>query len=320
MITKWEIIPYPAEKYPDRYKVNIKCDYDDLKKIIGFYGKRCGLPWKLKNVEYDFSFYIYKVTTGDIDNFNSKIKEFQGDMTSSIPVQTGSDISKQQEKEKPSSFYPEPRAAIFPPRPAHKQPTREEIAAAKEITDIIDFDIFEPDKLEGIEISKETGVMQESPPEASGRGSDSSEQNAAAARSPAPVKKSAEPEENIIPVGIVFRSGQDDYAGTIEENLLKSITGKKLKYRVKIVFAKGYLVFSDEDISDAVNLCKEKGVGAVIVAGEVKLADVFSEALGPIGVYTEHIHTTDINKKSLYFNIVTNIILAETEKRQRIVE
>lgn len=272
MIEKWEIIPYPSEKYPDRYKINVKCDYADLKKIADFYGNQCGLPWKSKFADFNFSFYIYKMSPRGVEEFENKVKELQ-DMAESQQIT--------EEKKHDGFFHPEPRQSVFPPRAAKKQATSEEIKAAKEISEIIDFDVFEPEKLESIEIKKELPSAQK-----------------------------------IISVGIIFRSGQDEFSNIISDNLLKSILDKKLKYKIKIGFSKGFLVFSDDDINDAIALCREKNVSSVIVVGELKLAEVLHEAMNSAGIFTEHINTTDVNKKSLYFNIVTNIILSETEKKQ----
>ncbi|MFA5779435.1 MAG: hypothetical protein WC947_04810 [Elusimicrobiota bacterium] len=332
MIIKWEIIPYPSEKYPDRYKVNIKCDYVDLKKIMDFYGKRCGLPWKSKSAEFSFSFYIYKMSPKGVEEFENKIKELQSasvsvsppPITGEIKVPTSSrDVSPVVQAsedqgssgkskispacEKPDSFFSqghtglsahsEPRASVFPPRSSKKQPTSEELKIAKEISAIIDFDVFEPEKLEAIEIKKETGVTPSS------------------TNIEAEIKKDLPSEQKTILVGLIFRSGQEEFSKIIEDNLLKSVAGKKLKYKIKVIFAKGFLVFSKDDINDAIALCEEKNVSSVIIAGESKLAEVLHEALNSAGIFTEHINTTDVNKKSLYFNIATSIILSESGKK-----
>ncbi|MDO8734383.1 MAG: hypothetical protein Q7K21_04420 [Elusimicrobiota bacterium] len=342
MIIKWEIIPYPSEKYPDRYKVNIGCDYADLKKIMDFYGKRCGLPWKSKSAEFSFSFYIYKMSPRGVEEFENKIKELQSASVSvsppaiieekkvptscrdaetsvqSLEIQDTSGKSEDgpgarvREKTDNLFFRPEPRSSVFPPRSSKKQPTNEEIKVAKEISAIIDFDVFEPEKLEAIEIKKEN-----------------KEQEIGKEVTPVPVsapviqdEKSEEikavlpSEQNTISVGIIFRSGQEEFSKIIEDNLLKSVAGKKLKYKIKVIFAKGFLVFSQDDITDAITLCKEKNVSSVIIAGESKLAEVLHELLNSAGIFTEHINTTDVNKKSLYFNIATSIILSETGKKR----
>lgn len=390
MIIKWEIIPYPSEKYPDRYKVNIRCDYADLKKIMDFYGKRCGLPWKSRTAEFSFSFYIYKMSPKGVEEFENKIKELQftSDSVSQSQV-TGekevptSDISQVPPSvvqasegqdnsgkskafhvsEKSGSFFSqgraklpahaEPRASAFPPRSSKKQATSEEIKIAKEISEIIDFDVFEPEKLEAIEIKKENKeqdvqkiphnfAKKETPAEDRtliiGKADDMPAREFtvspagggtnAALHSVASVVKKQEgikkdlpggedvrdlpPEQSTISVGIIFRSGQEELSKIIEDNLLKSVAGKKLKYKIKVVFAKGFLVFSKDDIDDAIALCKEKDVSSVIVAGESKLAEVLHELLNSAGIFTEHINTTDVNKKSLYFNIATSIILSES--------
>ncbi|MEW6556164.1 MAG: hypothetical protein AB1349_02290 [Elusimicrobiota bacterium] len=269
MIEKWEIIPYPSERYPDRYKVSIKCDYNTLKKITDFYGKKCGLPWKPKNSEFNFSFYLYQITPQDVEKLEAQMNELQH-----LPTKT-----------EPAVFHPEPRSNIFPPRASTKQPTTEEVKVAKEMSDIIDFDIFEPEKLNSIELPKETKQQ-----------------------------KIVETERSTISVGIIFRSGQEEYANTIEKNLLQSVSGRKLKFQIKIVFKQGYLVFSDEDIENAISLCKKQNVTAVVVNGESKLAEILQKPFQSAGIYIEHIKPTDVDKKSIYFNIATNIILAETEK------
>jgi len=299
MITKWEMIPYPSEKYPERYKVNIQCEYADLKKIMDFYGKRCGLPWKSKSAEFSFSLYIYKMTPGGVEEFENKIKDLQSVTVSVPPPIAGEEKGSPAEDhgglgksktfpvpEKPDGFFSqdqstrsETRASVFPPRSSRKQATPEEIKIAKEISAIIDFDVFEPEKLDGLEI-----------------------------------KKDLQSEQRTILVGIVFRSGQEEFSKIIEDNLLRSVAGKKLKYKIKVTFAKGFLVFSKDDIDDAIALCKEKNVSSVITAGESKLAEVLHEALNSAGIFTEHINTTDVNRKSLYFNIATSIILSETGK------
>ena len=339
MIIKWEIIPYPSEKYPDRYKVNIRCDYADLKKIMDFYGKRCGLPWKSKSAEFSFSFYIYKMSPKGVEEFENKIKELQSVSEAvalpQIPgekkievspvVQVSEDKGSSGKSkafpvsEKPDSFFSqghkglsahsEPRASVFPPRSSKKQPTNEEIKIAKEISAIIDFDVFEPEKLEAIEIKKENKeqeIKKAATPE---------HVSAPVAKKSEEIKTVLPSEQRTISVGIIFRSGQDEFSKIIEDNLLKSVAGKKLKYKIKVVFAKGFLVFSKDDINDAIALCKEKNVSSVIIAGESKLAEVLHEALNSAGIFTEHINTTDVNKKSLYFNIATSIILSETGKK-----
>ncbi|MBI5573413.1 MAG: hypothetical protein HY919_02510 [Elusimicrobia bacterium] len=292
MINKWEIIPYPSEKYPDRYKVNISCDYADLKKIMDFYGKRCGLPWKSKSAEFSFSFYIYKMSPKGVEGFENKIKELQSRAESPQIIER---FAKKTDREI--------RSSVFPPRSSKKQATSEELKIAKEISAIIDFDVFEPEKLEAIEIKKEN-----------------KEQEIKKGEEPVSVsatiiqEKSERIEQRTISVGIVFRSGQNESSKIIEQNLLRSVAGKKLKYKIKVVFAKGFLVFSKDDINDVIAECYEKNVSSVIIAGESKLAEVLHETLNSAGIFTEHINTTDVNKKSLYFNIATSIILAETEK------
>ncbi|PIU83677.1 MAG: hypothetical protein COS68_02710, partial [Elusimicrobia bacterium CG06_land_8_20_14_3_00_38_11] len=174
MITKWEMIPYPSEKYPERYKVNIQCEYADLKKIMDFYGKRCGLPWKSKSAEFSFSLYIYKMTPGGVEEFENKIKDLQSVTVSVPPPIAGEEKGSPAEDhgglgksktfpvpEKPDGFFSqdqstrsETRASVFPPRSSRKQATPEEIKIAKEISAIIDFDVFEPEKLDGLEIKK----------------------------------------------------------------------------------------------------------------------------------------------------------------------
>lgn len=134
MVIKWEVIGLPSPQHPNRYKVNIKCGGDDLKKIIGFYGKKCGNPWKAKNREYDFSFYIYNVTDKDVENFNNKIKEFQNGGSSNTKSPANAD----------SSFS---RAAESPPVPAAKPP-------AKKTSGVVDFDVFDPNKINAVEIKK----------------------------------------------------------------------------------------------------------------------------------------------------------------------
>ncbi len=356
MIIKWEIIPYPSEKYPDRYKVNIKCDYADLKKITDFYGKRCGLPWKSKSADFSFSFYIYKMTPKGVEEFENKIKELQSvseapppspitgeKKIEAVPVvqapegHVGSGDRRESlggksktfpAGEKPDSFFSqgheglsartEPRASVFPPRSSKKQATSEEIKIAKELSSIIDFDVFEPEKLEGIEIKKEI-ISQDKVIEPKIEKEETvfkpsaieSTERRSAEVTP---KKESSSEQRTISVGIIFRSGQEELPRIIEDNLLRSIAGKKLKYKIKVVFSKGFLVFSKDDINDAIAECKEKNAFSVIIAGEPKLAEVLHEELNSAGIFTEHINTTDVNKKSLYFNIATSIILAETEK------
>ena len=298
MITKWEIIPYPSEKYPDRYKVNIGCDYTDLKKIMDFYSKRCGLPWKSKGAEFSFSFYIYKMTPFGVEEFENKIKELQGMAESSSGAQdtSGKSVSGPDGKKISSSFFQESRQSVSPPRTAKKQATTEEIKVAKELSSIIDFDVFEPEKLEGIEMEKGTPSSTNIETE---------------------IKKDLPSEQKTISVGIIFRSGQEELPKIIEDNLIRSVAGKKLKYKIKIVFAKGFLVFSENDINDAIAQCREKNASSVIIAGEPKLAEVLHEALNSAGIFTEHINTTDVNKKSLYFNIATSIILSQTGRKEK---
>ena len=169
------MIPYPSEKYPERYKVNIQCEYADLKKIMDFYGKRCGLPWKSKSAEFSFSLYIYKMTPGGVEEFENKIKDLQSVTVSVPPPIAGEEKGSPAEDhgglgksktfpvpEKPDGFFSqdqstrsETRASVFPPRSSRKQATPEEIKIAKEISAIIDFDVFEPEKLDGLEIKKE---------------------------------------------------------------------------------------------------------------------------------------------------------------------
>ncbi len=258
MITKWEIIPYPSEKYPDRYKVNIRCDYADLKKIMDFYGKRCGLPWKSKSAEFSFSFYIYKMSPKGVEEFENKIKELQSVAVSVSPPQIpgekirevspvvrasedhgGSGKSKAfPVSEKPNSFFSqghkglsahsEPRASVFPPRSSKKQATSEEIKIAKDLSAIIDFDVFEPEKLEAIEIKKEN-KKQEIKKEAA-----SEHVSAPVAKKSEEIKPILPLEQRTISVGIIFRSGQDEFSKIIEDNLLKSVAGKKLKYKIKV--------------------------------------------------------------------------------------
>lgn len=371
MIIKWEIIPYPSDKYPDRYKVNIKCDYADLKKIMNFYGKRCGLPWKSKTAEFSFSFYIYKMSPKGIGEFENKIKELQPppepvstlpgtgekkvpissrDVSSIAPVSGDRSISGKVKTSfvsgKPESLFSrdmrpsihsEPRSSVFPPRSSKKQPTSEEIKIAKEISAIIDFDVFEPEKLEAIEIKeKNKGQDEEKKPDnlekkestasrSAGpieKADDISALSSSAASFPASakkhegVKKELSAEQRAIPVGIIFRSGQDEFSKIIEDNLLRSVAGKKLKYKIKVAFSKGFLVFSKDDMEDAIALCKEKNVFSVIIVGEPKLAEVLHELLNAAGIFTEHINTTDVNKKSLYFNIATSIILSESGREK----
>ena len=369
MIIKWEIIPYPSEKYPDRYKVNIGCDYADLKKIMEFYGKRCGLPWKSKLAGFSFSFYIYKMTLKGVEEFENKIKNLQSFAEPASPspaavekkglpaADHGSSVKSKMfpVPEKSDSFFShgqsarfESRASVFPPRSSKKQPTNEEIKIAKEFSAIVDFDVFDPEKLEAIEIKKENkeqetpktlhNITKKAPPAESASsdivkagnisvpeftpGSAESRINSANAGTPSVskkqegIKKDLPEDKRTISVGIVFRSGQEEFSKIIEDNLLKSVVGKKLKYKIKIVFAKGFLVFSKEDINDVIALCKEKSVSYVIIAGESKLAEVLHELLNSAGIFTEHINTTDVNRKSLYFSIATSIILSETGKKR----
>jgi hypothetical protein len=227
--------------------------------------------------------------------------------------------------EKPDSFFsqghkglsahPEPRSSVFPPRSSKKQATSEEIKIAKDLSAIIDFDVFEPEKLEAIEIKKEI-ISQGKVIEPK------IEREETVFKSPPPkvpevtLKKEPSSEQSTIFVGIIFRSGQDEFSKIIEDNLLKSVAGKKLKYKIKVVFAKGFLVFSKDDINDAIAECREKNVSSVIIAGESKLAEVLHEVLNSAGIFTEHINTTDVNKKSLYFNIATSIILSESGRKK----
>lgn len=345
MIIKWEIIPYPSEKYPDRYKVNIRCDYTDLKKIMDFYGKRCGLPWKSKSAEFSFSFYIYKMSPKGVEEFENKIKELQSaseavappqilgeKITEVSPVVQASEGHGSSGKskafpvsEKPDSFFSqghkgvsvhsEPRASVFPPRSSKKKATSEEIKIAKEISAIIDFDVFEPEKLEGIEIKKEI-ISQDKVIEPKIEKEETVFKPTPPKVPEVTLKKEPSSEQSMIFVGIIFRSGQDEFSKIIEENLLRSVAGKKLKYKIKVVFAKGFLVFSKDDINDAIAECKEKNVSSVIIAGESKLAEVLHEVLNSAGIFTEHINTTDVNKKSIYFNIATSIILSETGRKK----
>lgn len=147
MIIKWEIIGAPAPQHPNRHRVNIKCDNDDLKKVIDFYGKKCGTPWKAKNKEYDFSFYIYNVTDRDVESFNDKIKEFQAGGNFNSSTGTKNSPEKQNVPATVPFFHDGVCNNVSPAVPVIKEP-------AKRTSGVVDFDVFEPNKINAVEIKK----------------------------------------------------------------------------------------------------------------------------------------------------------------------
>jgi len=61
MIDKWKIVKYSSEMHPGRYRVYLRCSPADIKKVAEYFKACAGQPWKIKDEEFDFSFYLNDV-------------------------------------------------------------------------------------------------------------------------------------------------------------------------------------------------------------------------------------------------------------------
>jgi len=65
MIEKWELVPDPSDRFPQRHRVNVSCLAEDLKILLSELGSKAGRPWKLRRGAYQLAFYIYDLNQAD---------------------------------------------------------------------------------------------------------------------------------------------------------------------------------------------------------------------------------------------------------------
>jgi len=74
MIEKWKVSPYSSELHPGRYRVYVRCSAEDIKKIMDFFKNKAGQPWKLKDAEFNFSFYLNDIPDDEAGLIEKKLE------------------------------------------------------------------------------------------------------------------------------------------------------------------------------------------------------------------------------------------------------
>ncbi len=77
MIYNWELKFYPTDKYPNRYRLRLKCTTEDVEEIRAFLKNELSLdvspPFNVLSSNYDLGIYIYNLPKEQKDNFIQKM-------------------------------------------------------------------------------------------------------------------------------------------------------------------------------------------------------------------------------------------------------
>lgn len=86
MIEKWKIAKYSSETHPGRYRVYVKCAAADIEKIKGLFAGKAGQPWKIKDAEFNFSFYLNSIPDEEAELIEKQLEGVKNKIDRGEPV------------------------------------------------------------------------------------------------------------------------------------------------------------------------------------------------------------------------------------------
>lgn len=74
MIEKWEVLPYPSDRDPNRYRISLRADGQDVAKVRSAFPGRVGAIWVPRRKPYNCAFFLYSISPqekNDLENMLS---------------------------------------------------------------------------------------------------------------------------------------------------------------------------------------------------------------------------------------------------------
>ncbi len=62
MIERWEVLPDPHDRFPDRCRLNLTAGQEDVKSLLSLFPQKAGKPWVPRMGPFRLSLYLYGLT------------------------------------------------------------------------------------------------------------------------------------------------------------------------------------------------------------------------------------------------------------------
>ncbi len=62
MIERWEVLPDPHDRFPDRCRLNLTAGQEDVKSLLSLFPRKTGKPWVPRVGPFRLSLYLYGLT------------------------------------------------------------------------------------------------------------------------------------------------------------------------------------------------------------------------------------------------------------------
>jgi hypothetical protein len=276
MIEKWEIVSDPNERFPNRDRVNVSAQEDDLKPLLNRFSEKMGKPWKRSVGPFNLSFYLYDLTGEE----RAAVEAFLSQKGAVVLASPAPD-ARTPAPEPPSELRPGP-AAHRPPPPV---PERERPASPA-----LGSDHGAPEtKPSGEGAGLEDGRLVLGPPE----------------------ETSGVKGRRVVRLGYVVPASMVSAGDQIHRVLEQTLESQSLPFALHKTFFFFYPILDADTVDDVVAAAEKHRVDMLISVGENARIQPLLDRCQEKRVPCHFLSRDDVDKKYWRFGLVTRVVLRE---------
>jgi hypothetical protein len=309
MIERWEILPDPHERFPNRYRVNVAAEEGDLRPLPDLFPKKVGKVWSPRAGDYRFSFYFYEPTREERD----ALARFLSGEPSYRPAVSGGRIDPSSEpqvevistgrSEHPSPVPPSAGAPLVESAsdalqdwmggaPSFPSPRQEVQAAGSEIP-----------------LPAEPAPSPEEPPEIVSRTEAAvPEERLILSNEPAPPIPSG---HLYLRLGYFVPYDIPQIADDIQGVLVQTLESRKMPFVFHKVFSYPYQWPDRPLVDQVIEACRSQKADALICVGEPRRLELMMERCAEEGIKHYPLSREDARKRYWRLGLITRIVVKE---------